>query len=117
MGISEVGQQHSPVPGRAVAEQDIAGFDVSVHDVVLVSVVEGSGNGADHVECLPLGDAVRMGGLEESTRIGAIDELHRQPQPAVGLAAIPQADDLRVSERGRQIGIVVDVSTKFTIAR
>jgi hypothetical protein len=52
---------------------------------------------------------------EEALRVDTIDEVHGDPQLAVGLASVVYADDVRVEKRCSEIGLAEEPLPKFGI--
>ncbi len=44
-----------------------------------------------------------------------IDEIHRDPQPALEFAAIVDADDVRMPQRGGHVGLADEPLTEFVV--
>ena len=102
-------------PCFGVGEQDVGGLDVAVQQPAVVRVVErardGGDDGADVLDGHPLAVAL----LDQVRRVGALDVVHRDPQLALELAAVVHRDDVRMPQRGGQVGFPVESLPEFAV--
>src|SRR5580765_475738 len=78
------------------ADEDVARLDVAVDEALLVGSVERGGDLLDDID-RPLGVEPPFL-LEDPPQVGAVDELHREIEPAAVLARAQRPDDVRVVE-------------------
>ncbi len=103
-GYTEVAQQDSLFTGLPAGEQDVRGADIAVqHVMMLVCVVERPGDRFDDVCDLLCRHADRILVAQQARCVGAVDEVHRDPQLPVELASVVDAHDVRVPQRGSQV--------------
>jgi hypothetical protein len=55
--------------------------------------------------------------LQQAAGIGALDVVHRYPQPAFRLAAVVNGDDVRMPQRGGILGFAVEPLAIFGVCR
>ena len=97
----EVGQQNSLL---VAGDHDIGRLDVTVQQTAVMRVVKGAGHSGDDLDDLTCGHAVREFVVQQVRRIQAVNVIHRDPQLAVVVAAVVDADDVWVPQRRREIG-------------
>ena len=107
-GNTEVRQQDSLVIGVRIGDQDVGRFDVAVQQTAGVRVVERLPHGGDDAHHQIGRHAVGVALGEQPRRVGALDVVHRQPQPAVEVPAVVDRHDVRMPQRGRDIGLPVE---------
>ena len=54
---------------------------------------------------------------QQRLEVASVDEPHRQVQPAVGLAGVVDRDDVRVLERGGQLGLSEEACPEAIVLR
>jgi len=91
-GNAEIAQQDSALRTPAIGEQDVGRHLVEWH-------------------------AVRVAVLEHLRGVGAVDVVHRDPQPAFELTAIVQAHDVGMPQRRGELGFPVEPDTEFGAGR
>ena len=99
--------QHHPVVART-AQQDIGRLDIPVQHPAAMGVIERighRGHDADHVGGR---DSVGVPALEHPAGVDAVDQLHRDPQSGVTVAAVEDGDDIRVVQRRHHLGFLVE---------
>ncbi|PQM44057.1 hypothetical protein C1Y40_05784 [Mycobacterium talmoniae] len=110
---AEVAQQHRLVRAPAGGQQKVGRFEVAVHDVVGVGEIECLGHLPDDVH-----RALRRhrAGAQRRLGVGAVDELRRDPQPAVvGLPQAVHRHDLRMGQRGGRVGVVQEPGAEIGV--
>ena len=105
---AEVRQQDSAFPVLGVGEQDVGGLDVAVQQAAVVCVVERAGDGLQDGAHLMDRHPVPVALLDQSGGIGPLDVVHGNPELTVEFAAIVDADDVRVPQRCRKVGLAVE---------
>ncbi len=78
-------------------------------------VVEGLGDGVDDPHHI-LGRQPGWMGPQQLAGIDALDVVHRDPQLAVGFAAVVDADDVGMPQRGHQICLAVKPQPVLVVA-
>ena len=114
-GDPEIRQQDPPP--RPAGEQDVGWFDVAVQQPTPVRVVQRGGDRADDLDRLLARHARGITLPDQPPGVGAVDEVHRDPQLAVDLAAVVHADDVRVEEGRREVRLAVEALTELRIRR
>jgi hypothetical protein len=99
-----------------VADHDVVGADVAVHDTQRLAIVVVLAMGVREPGRRLVGDVRgddrRKGiadvahGMEQPHQVDALDQLHRQVERAVDLAEVEDLDDVGVIERQRDLGLV-----------
>ena len=86
----------------AAIDEDVARLDVAMNDQLLMRVLQRGRNLEDETHAVAHRELARVGRERH-----AVDQLHHQVRQAiVGRAAIEQADDAAVIERGEQLALV-----------
>ena len=116
-GDPEVRQQDSLITGFRVGEQDVGRLDVAVQQVALVRIVQRIGDGGDDLGDFRLGHAVGVALAQQARGIGALDVVHRDPDLALVLAAIVHTHDVRMPQRGRDVGLPVEPLPVLAVRR
>ena len=107
-GNTEVGQ-HDWVDARpAAAQQDVRRLDVTVQNVTAVGIVERIGNRGHDVHDLFGWDSGAVLLRHQPESVGAVDELHGDPQLAVAVAAVIDRDDVGVAQCRHHLGFLVE---------
>ncbi len=113
-----VGQPEIDQAGEVIAgEQDVGRFDVAVQQAPLVGVVECPGHRGDDGAHVVYRHPVLILGFHQLSRIGALDVVHRNPQLILEVASVVHADDMRMKQRGAQVGFAVKPAPEFGIRR
>ena len=73
-----------------------------------VRVIQGVGDRVDDAHYLGSRDSPGMDLRQQSGGIGAVDELHGDPQAAVVIAAVVDGDDVRVVQGRHHLGFLVE---------
>lgn len=116
-GDTEIGEQYaSPGTSRRDGDQDVRRFDVAVQQVAFMRDVERFGDCRDDLHHIPQGHP-RWVLLDQVLGVGALDVVHRDPQPAVELAPVVHADDVRMPQRCGQLRLAVEPGAELLIAR
>ena len=89
---------------RAPGEQDVAGFDVAVHEVVGVGRVQRSGHLVEDRQ--EIGDRQRPLLREHCAEGVPVDIPHDEVELAVGITGGVDRDDVRVVDRGGQLRLL-----------
>ncbi len=97
-GNTEVGQQDPSSARVGVAEQNVGGLDVAVQQSALMRIVQRVGDGADDRESLGPRHSGRVAAAQQFGGVGSLDVIHRQPQLTFELAAVMDADDVRMPQ-------------------
>ncbi|PQM44065.1 hypothetical protein C1Y40_05775 [Mycobacterium talmoniae] len=114
-GDAEVSQQHPLLGADLARQQEVRGFDVAVQHVVPVGVVERFGDLAGDVD-RPLRG--HLPGAQRGVGVGAVDELHGDPQLTVfGLAAPVNRHDVGMVQLGGHVGFTDEPGPKPLIPR
>ena len=92
-----------PAGGLGVGEQDVAGFDVAVHQALAVRRAEGLSDLDDDVHG-PSGWG-RAVGVEHPGGVGALDQTHVEIGTALDLAVVVDGNDVRVAQPPHQLGL------------
>jgi hypothetical protein len=116
-GNAEIAQQDSALRTPAIGEQDVGRLDVAVQKSTLMGVVQRRSDGPDDGRHLVEWHAVRVAVLEHLRGVGAVDVVHRDPQPAFELTAIVQAHDVGMPQRRGELGFPVEPDTEFGAGR
>ena len=111
----EVGEFHRLDLVAGECYEDVRGFDVAVSDPLLApGVVQCRTGPADQREDeLHRQPAVT---LQQIAGVGAVDELHRDPESPVVLAAVVKRDDVRVRELREEVGLPLETRLEIVIA-
>jgi len=113
----EVRQQCAPAVGVHVGKEDVRGFDVTVQQLALVRVVQRVGDRADDAHDVGRRQPVAVVLLlQQLPGVGALDVVHRDPQPALVFAAIVDGDDVLVPQRGDVLGLAVEPFAVLVVA-
>ena len=91
-----------------MGDKDVRRLDVTVQQLALMGVVQCLADRGDDPDHLVRRHAVRVLLLQQARRIGALDVVHRDPQLALELAAVVDADDVRVPQRRGDVGLAVE---------
>jgi hypothetical protein len=96
---AEVGQEDSLFTVAVeVGQHDVGWFHVAVQQALLVCIVQTTCHrGYDPNHFLD-GHTRRVAIRKQARRVETIDEVHRDPQLAVGLTAVMHAHDMRMPE-------------------
>ena len=113
----EVRQQDPSFAVFWLGEQDVGRFDVAMQQTSLVCVVERAGDRCDDGAHVVFRHPIRIQGFHQLSRVGALDVVHRDPQLTLELASVVHADDVRMKERGGQVGFAVEPAPKFGVRR
>ena len=106
-GDAEVGD-----PGAALGvDEHVLGLEVAVDDPALVRELRRLEDLADDLDRLADGQPARDQVLER----GALDVLHRDPVAAVGLAAVVDADHVRVLEPRRRLRLAAEALDELRV--
>ena len=73
-----------------------------------MGIVESRGDRSDDVDGFVRRHAVWISLAEQPSNVGAIDEIHRNPQSPSVFAAVVDADDVRVPQLGGQVRFPVE---------
>ncbi len=114
---SEVREQDSPLIALRRGEQDVRRLDVAVQQTTAVRVVQRVGHRTDDLHRLVAGHPVRKAFPQHLSRVGTIDEVHRDPQLTVVLAPVVHAHDVGVPQGGRGIGLALEAQAVVPIFR
>ena len=106
-GDPEVDQHDPVVAGLGRTEQDVRRFDVTVQQPAAVRVVQRVGHRRDDANHLGGRDAPGVAS-QQPRGVDPVDELHRDPQPAVELAAVVDRDDVRMTQGGHHLGFEIE---------
>ena len=115
--IPKSAKQNSLIARSRVGQQDVGGLDVAVQQVALVRVVQRLGDGDHDLGDLGLGHPVRVALPQQPRRVGAVDIVHRDPELALEVAAIVHTDDVRMPQRGRDVGLAVEPLAILVVRR
>lgn len=77
-----------------VGDHDVRGLDISMEKTLFVRVIKRSGNSADDSYDLSGRHAAGVPSRKMAAGIDTINEVHRNPQLPVTLAAVMDADDM-----------------------
>ncbi|CFE47000.1 Uncharacterised protein [Mycobacterium tuberculosis] len=80
-----------------------------------VGIVERFGHRSDDLGDLGAGHPVRITIPEKGYGVGAVDEVHVDPELAVELAAVVDGDDVWMPQRRRGIGFAVEPCPVFAV--
>ncbi len=105
---TEVGQHDSFVAGLRHPEKDVCRLDVPVQQPTAVGVIEGIGDIGDDVRHVGGRNPVRVLVGQQPGGIGAINELHGDPQLAVEVTAVVDGDDVRVPQHRHHLGFPIE---------
>ena len=114
-GNAEVRQQDSVIVLVRVGQQDVGGFDVPVQQTAGVGVVQRARDGGDDRADVLFGHPTPELLAHQPGSIRALDVVHRDPEVAVELAAIVHRDDVRMPQRGSEIGFAVESFAEFRV--
>jgi hypothetical protein len=84
---------------------------------VVVRVVEGVRDRGHYLDHRVWRHAIGIAIAQQLGRVGAIDVVHRKPQPALELAPVVQADDVRVPQCCCQVGLPVEPFAILRVGR
>lgn len=112
---SEIGQQDPSFIVLGFCKQDVCGLDVTVQKAPLVGVVERPGDCGDDGAHVMYWHPGRVLIFHQLAGVGAFDVVHRDPQLAIELAPIMYPDDMRMPQRGGQVGFAVESLAEFAV--
>lgn len=107
-GDAEVRQQNSLLTGAGAGQQDVGGLDIAVQQAALMGVVEGvcdRPHDRDHLGRRQTGPVAVP---QQLRGVGALHVIHGDPDLTVVLAAVVDADDVRMPQRRGDIGFPVE---------
>ena len=82
-----------------------------------MGVVERAGDRGDDRTDVVVGHAAMEAVPHQPGGVGALDVVHRDPQVTVELAAVVHRDDVRMPQRGGQIGFAIESFAEFLVGR
>ena len=82
-----------------------------------MGVVERISHGGHDVADQRTGHAAAILLVEQSTRVGAFDVVHVDPQPTLGLAPVVHTDDVWMPQGCRDVRLAVEPLAVFTVGR
>ena len=80
-----------------------------------MGVVERAGDRGDDRTDVAVGHAATGAVPHQPGGVGALDVVHRDPQVTVELAAVVHRDDVRMPQRGGQIGFAIESFAEFLV--
>src|ERR1700754_1195076 len=83
----------------------------------LMTEVERVSHRCDDFRDILFGHAARVLLSDQMSRVSAIHVVHRDPEPAVELATIENANDMWVPQRRGQFGLAVESRPEFVVVR
>ena len=98
-------------------DEDVLRLDVTMEQPALMTEVERIGHRCDDFADVLFRHAARVALSNQSTRVGAVHVVHRDPEPAVELTAIENADDVWVPQRRRQFSLANESRPKLLVGR
>ena len=97
--------------------QDVLRLDVTMEQTVLMTEVERISHRCHDFPDVLIRDAARLALPNQSTRVSAVHVVHRDPEPAVELTTIEDADDVRMPQRGCQFGFADESRPELLVGR
>ena len=107
-GNTEVAQQDSLVTFGGIAQHYVGRLHIAVQKALLMRIVESLGDAGDDVEYVLLGHALGVAVTQQLGCICAVHVVHGDPDLAVHVAAVVNADDVRVPQRRGEVGFPVE---------
>ena len=116
-GDAEVGQEHSSPTPIGSGHKYVLGLDVTMEQTVLMGEVERIGHRCHDFGDILFGHSARVGLFDQPACVDAIHVVHRDPQPALVLTTIENADDMWVSERRGRFGLSNEPRAELRVRR
>ena len=97
--------------------EDVLGLDVTMEQTALMTEVERIGHRCHDFRDVLFWHAAWVGLSDQSTCVSAVHVVHRDPELALELTTIENADDMWVPERRGQFGLANESRAKLPVGR
>ena len=114
---AEVGQQHPAPVAIGRGHEDVLRLDVTMEQTAIMTEVERIGHRCHDLRDVLFRHAARVALPNQSTCVSAVHVVHRDPEPAVELTTIENADDMGVPQRRCQFGLANESRPKLLVGR
>ncbi|OMC46024.1 hypothetical protein A5745_13630 [Mycobacterium sp. IS-2888] len=96
--------------------EDVLRLDVAMEQTMIMTEVERISDSCHDFPDVFFWHAARVPLPNQSTCVGAVHVVHRDPEPAVELTTIENADDMWVPQRRSQFGLAIESRAKLLVA-
>jgi hypothetical protein len=114
---AEVGEEHPAPVAVGRGHEDVLGLDVAMEQTAIMAEVEGIGDRRHDFRHIFLGHAAAVPLANQPTCVGAIDVVHRDPEPAVELATIENANNMGMPQGRGQFGLAGESRPELVVGR